>query len=259
VLGGNHVDVASSLSNLALLHEAMGNLGEALFLHENTRTMRITVLGPEHPTVASTLVNMGLVYKKLKNLEDARAMFEKAIPICKLYPVQTANGASPHPEIAVTRGYLNNLDELVDDEGHDDDDNSLKSMSERIALKSVGHLCNPSTMPVGPPAVKLKVRVYRSEHEKLAFSLRTIPVTLQDRGELEAAQPFFEQSLGLLLAISGGKPDSSELCAEGIVLLALLYRELGRYKLCYDLLEKALEQFYNIFQTKNKMQYVTTM
>jgi tetratricopeptide (TPR) repeat protein len=259
VLGANHVDVASSLSNLALLHEAMGNLGEALFLHENTRTMRITVLGPEHPTVASTLVNMGLVHKKLKNLEDARAMFEKAIAIYELYPVQTANGASPHPEIAVTRGYLKNLDELADDEGHDDDDNSLKSMSESIASKSVGHSRNTSTMPVGPPAVKLKVRVYRSEHEKLAFSLRTMAVTLQDRGELEAAQPFFEQSLGLLLAISGGKPDSSELCAEGIVLLALLYRELGRYKLCYDLLEKALEQFYNIFQTKNKMQYVTTM
>lgn len=261
VLGANHVDVASSLSNLALLHEAMGNLGEALFLHENTRAMRIAVLGPEHPTVAATLVNMGLVHQKMKSYDDARQVFEKAIDIYELYPVHSDEGLSAHPEIATIRNYLKTLQDLIDAAemlGESDEEKSQNS--EKSLNTAVSSIKNPLiSSGTGSSAPKIGVRVYRSEHEKLALSLRTMAKTLQNRGEVAAAQSFLEQSLGLLLSISGGKPDSSEICSDGIVLLALLYRELGKNKLCVDLLEKALTQYYVLFHGKKNLSVVSTM
>lgn len=82
---------------------------------------------------------------------------------------------------------------------------------------------------------------------------------MQFRGEIESAQCFFEQSLGLLLALTGGKLDNSEMCTDGMVLLALLYRELGKFKISSDLLDKALHEYNAIHHGKKNKSTVSTM
>lgn len=257
VLGPNHVDVASSLSNLALLHEAMGSYNEALVLHEEVLAIRSAALGAEHPLVAETLVNIGLLHKRDRNIEDARAMFERAIDIYNLNPgVIGADGVLVvNPELLAARAHLQALEEAaIEDSARDDEDSD-----DGTGTKGGNATVASGRRFAGTPPSKLYVRVHRAEHEKLALSLRSMALALQSRGEPEGARPFLEQSLGLLLAVSGGRPDASELCSDGIVLLALLYRDLGRHIICYDLLQRAVSSYTVIFQTNRCPKVVDTM
>jgi tetratricopeptide (TPR) repeat protein len=48
----DHVDVATSLGDLAVLYEAQGRYVEAEPLHERALAIREEALGPDHPDVA---------------------------------------------------------------------------------------------------------------------------------------------------------------------------------------------------------------
>lgn len=255
LFGTNHVDVAASLSNLALLHEAMGSFNEALVLHEQALAIRVSCLGPEHELVAETLVNIGLLHKRDRNIEDARAMFERAIEIYNLMPGMVGLGGSlaMHPDLAAAQAHLVALNEAIDDQTADVDTDDGTGAKGAITIVS------GTRRFAGVTPSKLYVRVHRAEHEKLALSLRSMALALQSRGEADGARPFLEQSLGLLLAVSSGRPDASELCTDGIVLLALLYRDLGRNVLCHDLLSRALVSYTAMFKTNQCPKVVDTM
>ena len=52
VLGKDHVDVAKSYNNMAVVYRAQGKYGEALELYEQSLAIRIKVFGKEHRKVA---------------------------------------------------------------------------------------------------------------------------------------------------------------------------------------------------------------
>jgi CHAT domain-containing protein len=77
-LGPEHPDTATSLNDLALLYQAMGDHGKAepLFL----RSLKITEkqLGPEHPDTAAQLENLAFLYASRGDLVRARPLAERA-------------------------------------------------------------------------------------------------------------------------------------------------------------------------------------
>jgi tetratricopeptide (TPR) repeat protein len=63
VLGPDHPDTAASLSNLALLLRAQGDLAGARPLFERALAIRERVLGPDHPNTAESLNNLASLLK----------------------------------------------------------------------------------------------------------------------------------------------------------------------------------------------------
>ena len=61
-LGADHVDVAESLSNLAILYNQKGEMGKALPLYERALRIWEAQKGPEHPEVAHTLTDLAVLH-----------------------------------------------------------------------------------------------------------------------------------------------------------------------------------------------------
>lgn len=81
ILGPEHPDVATSLSNLGLVFTDQGELARARELHERALAIRERTLGPDHPNVASSLDNLGGVARAMGEYETARELHERALGI----------------------------------------------------------------------------------------------------------------------------------------------------------------------------------
>jgi tetratricopeptide (TPR) repeat protein len=81
VLGPEDPETATSLSNLAFLLQAQGDLAGARLLHERALAIREKMLGPEHPSTASSLNNVALLLQAQGDLTGARPLYERALAI----------------------------------------------------------------------------------------------------------------------------------------------------------------------------------
>lgn len=61
-LGPDHVDVAESLSNLAILYNQKGDMAKALPMYERALHIWEAQKGPEHPEVAHTLTDLAVLH-----------------------------------------------------------------------------------------------------------------------------------------------------------------------------------------------------
>jgi eukaryotic-like serine/threonine-protein kinase len=95
ILGPDHPDVATSLSNLGLVVGDTSDRAQARELHARALAIREKTLGPDHPNVASSLDNLGGVARALGDYETARALHERALGIW-----ERAMGPQ-HPSVAV--------------------------------------------------------------------------------------------------------------------------------------------------------------
>lgn len=64
-LGPEHLDVATSLNNLADFYKENGQLGKARGLYQRALSIMEKNLGPDHPDVASTLENLANLYRRV--------------------------------------------------------------------------------------------------------------------------------------------------------------------------------------------------
>ncbi|MGW5153002.1 tetratricopeptide repeat protein, partial [Rhodococcus koreensis] len=96
--------VASLLSNLAAVWQALGDPGWARPLLERALTITETGHGPNHPTVAVMLSTLALVWRDLGDPARARPLLERALRI-----TEAAYGPN-HPTVALIRHALENLD-----------------------------------------------------------------------------------------------------------------------------------------------------
>ena len=62
-LGPEHVDVATSYNNLALIYHDPGDLEQAKKYQQRSLAIRLDELGPEHVDVATSYNNLASIYK----------------------------------------------------------------------------------------------------------------------------------------------------------------------------------------------------
>jgi len=65
-IGHEHLGVATTLNNLAVLYKNMGAYEKALPLYQRALDICEKVLGPEHPYVATTLNNLAELYRSME-------------------------------------------------------------------------------------------------------------------------------------------------------------------------------------------------
>lgn len=100
LLGEQHLLVAESLNNLALLHQYRSNYHEAIRLHEQALNIRRALAGQLSRETAESLHNLGTLYSRQKNWPKARDYLQQAIDIKK--QILPAN----HPSMLVSKARL---------------------------------------------------------------------------------------------------------------------------------------------------------
>ena len=79
--GADDIDVAASLSNLALIWSVKDNNERAVLFFQRSLKIREKAFGTYHQEVARVFHNLALVYEKIGNFDEAIRLYEKAIEI----------------------------------------------------------------------------------------------------------------------------------------------------------------------------------
>jgi tetratricopeptide (TPR) repeat protein len=98
--GKDHLDITTSLNNLALLYDSMGRYGEAEPLFVRSLSIREQQLGADHPNVATSLNNLALLYDSMERYGEAEPLFVRSLSI------REQQLGAEHPDVATS---LNNL------------------------------------------------------------------------------------------------------------------------------------------------------
>ena len=77
-LGPAHPEVATILTNLALLYQDQGQYAAAEPLYKRALAIEEKALGPDHPEVATTLNNLASLYRATKRVKQAEVLEQRA-------------------------------------------------------------------------------------------------------------------------------------------------------------------------------------
>jgi tetratricopeptide (TPR) repeat protein len=205
-LGQEHLDVATSLNNLANLYRFQGKYEEAISTHTEALEMRKRLLGDEHPDVAMSLNNLANIYHDRGRYEEAQPLFLKALEMRKRLL------GDEHPDVAMS---LNNLANLYRSQGRYEE-----------------------AEPLYLAALEMKKRMLGAEHPSIAMSLNNLALFYYDRRKYEKAQPLYLSALEMRKRLLGEEhPD----VATSLNNLANLYRDQGKYEKAQPLYLSALE------------------
>ncbi|MBF2090011.1 MAG: tetratricopeptide repeat protein [Synechococcales cyanobacterium K32_A2020_035] len=98
--GKDHLDVTTSLNNLALLYDSMGRYGEAEPLYVRSLSIREQQLGADHLKVATSLNNLALLYDSMGRYGEAEPLYVRSLSI------REQQLGADHSDVAIS---LNNL------------------------------------------------------------------------------------------------------------------------------------------------------
>jgi CHAT domain-containing protein/tetratricopeptide (TPR) repeat protein len=204
-LGPDHLDVAESLNNLAIVHYYFGEYAEAQNKFERALSIRTQVLGENHPDVADSLDKLVNLHQAIADYEVARELGQRALEIQE---------KSLGPEDPMVAKSLQNL---------------------ATVLKSLGDY--PEALKAAERALAIKEKTLGPEHPRLAPSLTTLGGVLWETGDYERALPLFERAIQIWENALGSDHPS---LAAGLNNLAEQLVELGRYEEAKPLYERAL-------------------
>ncbi len=208
----DHLDVATSLNNLALLYNSQGRLEDAEPLYLQALDMRKRLFPGDHPNVAASLNNLVSLYNSQGRLEEAEPLLLQALDMTKrLFP-------GDHPDVAIS---LNNLVSLYNSQGR-------LGEAEPLYLQ----------------ALDMRKRLFPGNHPDVANSLNNLASLYHTQGRLGEAEPLFLQALDMRKRLfPGNQPDVANSLHE----LALLYHTQGRLGEAEPLFLQALDMTKRLF------------
>ena len=205
LLGNEHLDVAQSLNNLAVLYDNQGRYEEAEPLYKQALQMRQKLLGNEHLDVATSLNNLAVLCENQGRYQEAEPLYKQAL---MMYQNLLGN---EHLDVAIS---LNNLALLY------------KKQSRYEEAE-----------PLYKQALAMIQKLLSNEHLDVAISLNNLAGLYRAQGRHEEAEPLYKQVLAMRQKLLGNKhPD----VATSLNNLAVLYYSQGRYEEAEPLYKQAL-------------------
>jgi len=204
--GPHHLDVATSLNDLAETLEVRGRLDTAAVLYREALTIRERHLGRDDPLVAASLNNLGELRMNQGRYDDARPLLQDALDLRRdlLGP--------RNPEVAVS---LNNLGMLHWNEGRYDQAEKLVREAMSIRRAALG------------PA-----------HVEIVWDLNNLGLILEDAGRLQEAERLLRESLTMSRRLYG---DEHPEVADALSNLASVVGRRGQTQEERRLAEQAFE------------------
>ena len=238
-------DLALTVTRLALVLDASGDLRGALALHERALALR-EALGPDHPELGKILVNIGILHARLGEYPAARTFLERALEISR----RTLPPGDPNLGFSLVN--LGNLDSLLGDH-----ETALARQEEALrlwtaawgaehphavsALVSVGSSLSQLGDYAGAiekyrQAIPLQRKTLGDTNPAVARTLTSYAELLRITGQHDEALRLLEEAIAIYSSASG--PDTPELKSP-LVNLAALRFDRHEYAACAASLEKA--------------------
>ena len=246
-LGPSHPEVATSLSNLAMLYLAKDEYDRAEPLYQRALKIREAALGPNHVDVAASLNNLAMLYQEEGEYDRAEPLHQRALSIR-----ETALGPE-HQDVATS---LNNLAMLYQAKGEQSRAATLYQRSLAIREKLLGpnhptvaaSLNNLAELyreqgdygraePLYVRALAIKEKALGPTHPSVATSLNNLAELYRERGEYERAEPLYQRTLQIRQQVYGEQNEEVGLALHN---LAELYREKHDHEKAVPLYERAL-------------------
>ncbi|MDJ0899137.1 MAG: tetratricopeptide repeat protein [Xenococcus sp. MO_188.B8] len=205
-LGEEHLDVATSLNNLAELYYSQGRYSDAEPLYQEALDLRLKLLGKEHPDVATTLNDLAVLYQSQGRFSDAEPFYQEALDLrLKLL-------GEGHQDVAIS---LNNLAAFYVSQGQ---------------YSEAEHLYQQ--------ALELRKSQLSDKHPDVAQSLNNLAYLYTQQEKYSEAEHFYQQALELRKSqLSDKHPD----VAQSLNNLAYLYTQQEKYTEAEHLYQQALD------------------
>ncbi|GLB08582.1 hypothetical protein AtubIFM57258_004479 [Aspergillus tubingensis] len=206
VLGPEHPDTLSSMSNLALTYSYQGQWKEAEELQVQVLELRKRVLGPEHPDTFTSMSNLASTYSDQGQWKEAKELEVQVLELRKrvLGP--------EHPDTFTS---MSNLASIYSYQGQ---------------WKGAGEL--------QVQVLELCKRVLGPEHPDTLSSMSNLALAYRDQGQWKEAEELQVQVLELRKRVLGPEhPDTFTSMSN----LALAYRDQGQWKEAEELEVQVLE------------------
>jgi CHAT domain-containing protein/Tfp pilus assembly protein PilF len=247
VLGGSHLEVATSLNLLGALYAIQGEYARAEPLLQRTLAIREASLGKQHPEVAKSLHNIANIYTQQGLYSRAQALYERALAI------QEEALGKQHPDIVFS---LKNLASLYIYQGLYSRAEPLYERALAIQEEAFGkqypdraqtlsHLAVLYTHqglynraePLYERAIALQEAAFGKHHMEVANSLNNLAILYDAQGLYSRAEPLYERALSIQEAAFGKQHPE---VAEPLNNLATLYLQQGLYSRAEPLFKRAL-------------------
>jgi eukaryotic-like serine/threonine-protein kinase len=203
--GPDHPDTLESMSDLAVIYEALGRYADALKLNEETLALKKAKLGPDHPETLISMNNLAASYQALGRYADALKLKQETLALRK---------AKLGPDHPATLMSMNNLANSYRALGRYAD--ALKLKQEALALMKA---------KLGP------------DQPYTLLCMNSLASTYADLGRSADALKLWEETLPLGKAKLGA---DHLITLSTMNNLAEIYRELGRYGESVKLNQEAL-------------------
>ncbi|WP_320667427.1 CHAT domain-containing tetratricopeptide repeat protein [Prochlorococcus sp. MIT 1307] len=246
-LGAEHLAVANTLNDLALLYDTQGFYDKAIPLFQRSLAVKEEVLGPKHPDTAKALNNLAWVYLELDLYSKAEPLFLRALAID-----EKALGPE-HPDTAI---HLNNLGLLYRAQGQYYKAEPLLrralAINEKIlgpkhpdtakALDNLGIVFSNQNLyskaePLFLRALAIHEKALGSEHPETGVSINNLAVVYFIQGKNNKAEPLLLRALAIQEKTLGLEHPET---AERLINLGSFYNKTGRYNKAEPLLLRAL-------------------
>lgn len=246
LLGREHPMVVSTLQNLALTYDSLGDNERALAIFDDAVARTEIALGPDHPGMALVLTNRAGTKKAMGKRDDALADERRAVAIR-----EKALGRD-HPEVALT---LSNMAGTLGDLGKYDealaafararaiDEKAFGADSPKVAYNHQGvarvHYAMqdmPKALAAFHRALAIREKAYGADDARLAATLSSIGIIELDLGQLDAAETHLSRALAMHEKSLG--PDHAELGYDLAALAGVLMKR-GKAAEAIPLAERA--------------------
>ena len=246
ILSEGHPIYATSLFNLAMVYESMGEYARAEPLYLQARDIRKKVLGKEHPDYALSLNNLALLYQTMGEYARAEPLYLQARGIRKkvlgdehpdyanslysLAVVYYSMGDYTRAELLLLQA--RDIWKKVLGKEHPDYALSLNNLA--ALYESMGESARAE--PLYLQARDINKIALGEEHPSYADSLNNLAVLYKSMGDYARAEPLFLQAINIKKKILGEEHPSY---AASLNSLALLYQSMGEYARAEPLLLQA--------------------
>ena len=195
VLGPEHVDVATSYSDLTWIYMELGDFKQAKEYQQRALVMQMDKLGQEHVEVARSYNNLALIYQNSGDFKQAKECQERALVI------QLDKLGQEHVDVAKS---YNNLALIYVELGDFEQAKEYQQRALVIQLDSPG-----------------------PEHVDVARSYNNLALIYQNLGGFKQAKDYQERALVIQLDKLG--PEHVDV-ARSYNNLALIYQDLGDFE-----------------------------
>ena len=203
--GPEHLDVATSLNNLATLLSNTNRLEEAERLYRRALKIDEGSYGPEHQDVARDLNNLAELLRAINRFSEAEPLYRRALAIDEsIFGHEHPIVATCLNNLALLLGATNRLEEaerlyrraLVIDEGsygswHPDVARDINNLAE--VLRATNRFGEAE--PLYRRALAIDEGSFGPEHPTVAVFLNNLALLLAATNRMEEAEPLYRRAL----------------------------------------------------------------